>query len=256
MFNINILARTREWVGLRKFVNVYSHEGFQNAVRVTVTYVFLIVPALMVLSLIIANIIFNLKNALAVNIASTTFILPIIASMVAAGMIWDWLLDPTLGLVNNALDSLGIQHSLKWLRSSSTVLISVVIIGVWIRVGFDVMIFVGGLQSIPEQYFEAAQIDGASDFDKFFRITFPLLNPQIIMVLTIELIFAFKAFDHIYVITKGGPAASSKTVMILLIKDIFRIDYGAACAITVTLLVFLLFISYLQRRFLRRSVEF
>ena len=216
----------------------------------------MVVPSIMVLSLLISNIIAGMKKQRAINIFSTIFFLPLVASMVSAGMIWDWILDPTLGIVNNVLGAVGIEHNLKWLRSPESALPAVVIIGVWIRVAFGIIIFTGGLEGIPQDYYEVAEIDGASSVKKFFRITLPLLNPQVIMVLTIELIFAFKAFDQIYVATKGGPAGATKTVMIYLLKDVFHRDYGAASVITVTLLLFLFLISFLQRQFLRKAVEY
>jgi ABC-type sugar transport system permease subunit len=216
----------------------------------------MVVPLLIALDLTVANAIASARTRRTVNILSTLFFLPLVTSMVSAGMVWDWIFDPAIGVVNTVLRDLGFAVDVKWLRSPDTALPSVVVIGIWIRMAFGIIIFLGGLESIPSVYYEVADMDGASEPRKFFNITLPLLNPQVIMVLTVEMIFAFKAFDQIYVATKGGPAGATKTIMIHMIKDVFSQDYAAANVITVTLLMFLFFISYGQRVLLRRSVEY
>jgi ABC-type sugar transport system permease subunit len=253
---VTILQGVGDFAGFAKFSKVYSSTGFRSSAWVTVKYVMMVVPLLLVVDLAVANAIANRKRRSVTHILSTLFFLPLVTSMVSAGMMWDWIFDPAIGVVNTALSDLGLPHDIQWLRSPDTALFSAVIIGVWIRMAFGIIIFIGGIESIPGVYYEVADMDGASEGRKFFNVTLPLLNPQIIMVLTIELIFAFKAFDQIYVATKGGPAGATKTIMIHLIKDVFQQDYAAANVITVTLLLFLFVISYLQRILLRRGVEY
>lgn len=247
--SVNILQGTSEWVGVGKFVKVVSHSGFQASVAVTFAYVLMVVPALLVFSLALAAIVVSLREKFFSDAATTVFFLPVITSLVSAGIIWQWIFDPTLGVVNNVLGALGVRHSLSWLQSPTMALPTVAVIGFWARLGFDLVIFVTAMNSIPDSYYEAAEIDGASEVQQFFRITLPLLNPQIFMVSTIEFIFAFKAFDQIFVTTRGGPSGATKTVMVFLLKDVFNNDYGAACAITVLLLCFLFTISFAQWRF-------
>jgi ABC-type sugar transport system permease subunit len=176
--------------------------------------------------------------------------------MVSAGMIWDWLMDPNLGLINTVLSFLGVDNLPLWLRGTETALYSAIIINLWIRCPFGILIFIGGVKNIPQSYYEAAMIDGASAIKRFFKITLPLLNPQIIMILTLETIFGFKIFDTIYASTGGGPAGSTKTIMIYLIKDVYQKDYGMASAITVLLVLCLFTISLLQQVFLTKRVEY
>ncbi len=254
--NVTILHGIEEFVGFAKFRDVYSSTGFRSSALITLQYVVMVVPLLLAVDLSVANIITGVKKRLTLNILSTLFFLPLVASMVSAGMMWDWIFDPALGVLNSLLDAVGLPHNMKWLRSPDSALPSVVVIGIWIRMAFGIIIFIGGIENIPGDYYEVAAIDGASESRKFFSITLPLLNPQIIMVLTIELIFSFKAFDQIYVATKGGPAGATKTIMIHLIKDVFHHDYAAANVITVTMLLFLFGISYLQRVILRKGVEY
>ncbi len=244
--NVNIMLGTSEWVGLDKFSKVVHHAGFQGSVATTFVYVLIVVPALLVFSLALSAIIVNLREKVYSDAASTIFFLPVITSLVSAGIIWQWIFDPTLGVVNNVLSSLGVHHLPSWLQSPTLALPTVSVIGFWARLGFDVVIFVTAMNSVPGSYYEAAKIDGASELQQFLRITLPLLNPQIFMVSTIEFIFAFKVFDQIFVTTRGGPSGATKTVMVFLLKDVFNYDYGAACAITVLLLCFLFAISFLQ----------
>jgi multiple sugar transport system permease protein len=252
---VNILQGSSDWVGIGKFIKVLGHSGFQRSVLVTCGYVLMVVPALLVFSLALSAIVVSLRQKFFGDVATTIFFLPVVTSLVSAGIIWQWIFDPTLGVVNNLLGALGIQHSLTWLQSPATALPTVAVIGFWVRLGFDLVIFVTAMNGISESYYEAAEIDGASEFQQFVRITLPLLNPQIVMVSTIEFIFAFKAFDQIFVTTRGGPAGATKTVMVFLLKDVFNNDYGAACAITVLLLGFLFTISFIQWRFFSTRVE-
>jgi multiple sugar transport system permease protein len=253
--SVNILQGTSEWVGIGKFLKVLGHSGFQRSVLVTCGYVLMVVPALLVFSLALSAIVVSFRQKFFGDVATTIFFLPVVTSLVSAGIIWQWIFDPTLGVVNNVLNAVGIHHSLTWLQSPATALPTVAVIGFWVRLGFDLVIFVTAMNSIPGSYYEAAEIDGASEFQQFLRITLPLLNPQIVMVSTIEFIFAFKAFDQIFVTTRGGPSGATKTVMVFLLKDVFNNDYGAACAITVLLLCFLFTISFLQWKFLSTKVE-
>jgi multiple sugar transport system permease protein len=256
LHNVNILLRSSEWVGLEKFAKLFQHSGFQESVRITLTYVLMTVPIILVFSVSIAAIIVSLRRKIYADIVTTIFFLPVITSLVSAGIIWQWIFDPTLGVVNNVLNAFNVRHSLSWLQDPATALPTVVIIGFWARVGFNVVIFVTAMNSIPDSYYEAADIDGASAWRKFTRITLPLLNPQTVMVLTIETIFAFKAFDQIFVTTKGGPSGATKTLMVYLLKDVFNNDYGAASALTVTILCFLFAVSFLQWKLLSSKVEY
>lgn len=253
---VTILRGVEEFVGLAKFETVFSNSEFQSSAVITLKYVAMVVPLLLIVDLSIANIIASAKRRFTLNLLSTLFFLPLVTSMVSAGMVWEWIFDPAIGILNTVLRDIGLPANIKWLRAPETALFSAAIIGVWIRMAFGIIIFIGGIDNIPGDYYEVADIDGASGTRKFFNITLPLLNPQVIMVLTVELIFAFKAFDQIYVATKGGPAGATKTIMIHLIKDVFHRDYAAANVITVILVVFLFVISYLQRIMLRKGVEY
>jgi ABC-type sugar transport system permease subunit len=131
------------------------------------------------------------------------------------------------------------------------------VVSVWVRIGFDTMIFLAALQSIPEEYYEAARMDGASALQRLRYVTLPLLNPQIIMVCILELIFNFKVFDQVYATTQGGPGGASQTVIMLLYDTAFKyFRFGDASVIAVFVFVTLMAITLLQWRLLRKPVEY
>jgi ABC-type sugar transport system permease subunit len=130
-------------------------------------------------------------------------------------------------------------------------------VSVWVRIGFDTMIFLAALQSIPQEYYEAADMDGASSFQRLRYITLPLLNPQIVMVVILELIFNFKIFDQVYATTQGGPAGASQTVIMLLYDTAFKFfRFGDASVIAVFVFVTLMAVTLLQWRLFRKPVEY
>jgi multiple sugar transport system permease protein len=118
------------------------------------------------------------------------------------------------------------------------------------------MILYGGIINVPGELYEAAELEGINAFQRFFRITLPLINPQLLLVLVLETIYTFKAFDQIYVTTAGGPAGSTKTIMIYLIQDLFNQNYGMASALTVLILVVLFTISLIQHLIVQKKVEY
>src|SRR5256712_10402996 len=128
---------------------------------------------------------------------------------------------PIYGCLNRALGRVGLPPQ-KWLQSLEQVRPSLALVSVWARLGFDTIIFLAALQAIPAEYYEAAAIDGASAWQALRRITLPLLNPQIVMVAILELIFNFKIFDTVYATTQGGPAGASQTVIMLLYDTAFK----------------------------------
>lgn len=252
---INIIAGTRVFTGLTNYRNLFAREAFYNSIFITLKFVMVSVPLMLIFNLFIANLLAFIKGKKG-SLLTTLSFLPFFVAMVSAGMIWDWLMDPNLGLINTILSFAGLKNMPLWLRGIETALMSTIIINLWIRCPFGILIFIGGIKNIPGSYYEAAMMDGASAFTRFFKITLPLLNPQIIMVLTLETIFGFKIFDTIYAATGGGPAGSTKTIMIYLIKDVYQKNYGMASAITVLLVVCLFTISLLQQVFLTKRVEY
>lgn len=254
MCRINFLLGTRDFVGFKNYSNLFSRKYFWESLFITLKFAVMSVPMMLVVDLFVANKISQFKGNLNMVLSSMVFI-PFIVSMAAAGIVWDWLLDPNLGLVNNVLMALHLPTSL-WLRSPDTALYSTLLITLWIRAPFGIMILLGGISNVPGDLYEAADLDGVNAWQKFWKVTLPLINPQMVMVFTLETIYAFRAFDQIYTSTGGGPGGSTRTLMIYLIKELFNSDYGMASALTVLMLACLFLISLLEQSFLRRKVDY
>jgi ABC-type sugar transport system permease subunit len=253
---VNIILGSRTFIGLRNYSNLIKRADFILAVKVTVKYVLMLVPSLMVICLWVANTVSRMKPR-AAGLSTTVIFLPFMVAMVSAGIIWDWVLDPNFGIVNALLRTVGAAHLPGWLRVSETALLSTVIISIWIRCPFSIMILYGGMKNVPEELYEAAEIDGINSFQRFFRLTLPLINPQLVLAFTLDMIFAFRAFDQIYAVINGGaPAPAVRTVMVYLISNVFTENYGMASAITVLMLLSLFVISVLQQTLLKRVVEY
>ncbi len=244
------------YVGLRLYERVFTDPTFWTAVQNTIALLFMSVPATVVLALAVAlglNRILSLRWR---NVWAAMYFLPFSTSLVAAALIWQWIYDPVYGFLNYLLAFVGIPPQ-KWLQHLTQVKPSIAFINVWVRIGFDTMIFLAALQSIPGEYYEASAIDGANARQRFRHITLPLLNAQILMVVILELIFNFKIFDQVYATTQGGPASASQTVIMLLYDTAFKyFRMGDASVMAVFVFVTLLIVTLLQWRFFRKPVEY
>jgi multiple sugar transport system permease protein len=246
----------REFVGGRLYEKVLTDSTFWTAVSNTLQLLLLSVPTTVILSLAVAlglNRIISLRWR---NVWASMYFLPFAASLVAAALIWQWIYDPVYGFLNHALSYFGIPPQ-KWLQSLFQVRPAIAAVSVWVRIGFDTMIFLAALQSIPEEYYEAARMDGANAIQRLRYVTLPLLNPQIVMVCILELIFNFKIFDQVYATTQGGPAGASQTVIMLLYDTAFKFfRFGDASVIAVFVFVTLMAVTFLQWRIFRKPVEY
>src|SRR6266852_9628487 len=189
--------RRREFEGLGRYEKVLTDPTFWTAVGNTVQLLLLSVPITVVLALAVALGLNSISNLKWRNVWASMYFLPFATSLVAAALIWQWIYDPVYGFLNYALSFVGIPPQ-KWLQSLFQVRPAIAAISVWVRIGFDTMIFLAALQTIPEEYYQAAKVDGANAVQRLRYITLPMLNPQIIMVCILELIFNFKMFDQVY----------------------------------------------------------
>ena len=245
----------RDFVGLRLYEKVLTDPTFWTAIGNTVKLLLFSVPATVVLALAVALGLNNLASLKWRNVWASMYFLPFATSLVAAALVWQWIYEPVYGFLNYALSYVGIPPQ-KWLQSLSQVLPSIAVVSVWVRIGFDTMIFLAALQSIPQEYYEAARMDGASAWQRFRYITLPMLNSQIIMVCILELIFNFKIFDQVYATTQGGPVGASQTVIMLLYDTAFKyFRFGDASVMAVFVFVTLMAVTLLQWRFLRKPIE-
>ncbi len=245
-----------DFVGVRLYEKVLTDPTFWRAVWNTIQLLLYSVPTTVVLALAVAMGLNRIASLKWRNLWASMYFLPFATSLVAAALVWQWIYDPVYGFLNYALSFVGIA-SQKWLQSLSQVLPSIGVVSVWVRIGFDTMIFLAALQSIPDEYYEAARIDGASAWQEFRFVTLPLLNAQIIMVVILELIFNFKIFDQVYATTQGGPAGASQTVIMLLYDTAFKFfRFGDASVMAVFVFVTLMVVTLIQWRIFRKPVEY
>jgi len=246
----------KDFVGLRLYEKVLTDPSFWGAVWNTVQLLLLSVPTTVILALAVALGLNRISNLKWRNVWASMYFLPFATSLVAAALIWQWIYDPVYGFFNYALSFVGIPPQ-KWLQSLVEVKPAIAAVSVWVRIGFDTMIFLAALQTIPQEYYEAADMDGASAWQRLRYITLPLLNPQIIMVVILELIFNFKIFDQVYATTQGGPGGASQTVIMLLYDTAFKLfRFGDASVMAVFVFVTLMAVTLVQWRLFRKPVEY
>lgn len=219
------------FIGLDNYARMFSGDDpfFYKSLKATFLYVSLAVPCFMVFSFLLAMLLNSKIKGRAVF--RTIFYLPAIVPVVASAMIWMWLYNPDLGLINNVLSSLGLPTSL-WLYSESMVIPSIVLIGMW-STGGTMVIFLAGLNGIPEHYYEAVEIDGGSGWRKFIHITIPMMTPTIFFNAVMGLIGTFQVFTEAYILTEGGPNDSSLFYVFLIWREAFRnsnMGYASALA--------------------------
>jgi len=245
-----------QFVGTRLYVKVLADPTFWHTVRNTVTLLLMSVPLTAVVALAVALGLHRLVSLRWRSVWAAMYFLPFSVSLVAAALVWQWIYDPVYGVLNHLLAQVGLPP-FKWLQSFDLVLPSLALVNVWARLGFDTLVFLAALQAIPGEYYEAASIDGASRWQTFGRVTLPLLNPQIVMVAILEIIFNFKVFDTVYTTTQGGPAGASQTVIMLLYDTAFKFfRLGDASVIAVFVFASLFLLTLLQWRLFRRQVEY
>ncbi|XEC96213.1 carbohydrate ABC transporter permease [Paenibacillus tarimensis] len=225
-----------KWVGMQNYERIIDDEVFGKALINNAIYL-LTVPAYLAISLLLA-ILIN-KHAYFKDLFKVVYFMPYISSVVAVATVWMVLFHPSAGPVNQFLMSIGIDNPPKWIADPNYALISVMMISVWISIGFNMIIYIAGLQSIPKDLYEAADIDGAKGWVKFSRITFPLLSPTTFFLFITGIIYSFKAFELIAVLTKGGPIKST-TVMVWYLYETAFLNLRIGYASTIALFLFLI----------------
>jgi multiple sugar transport system permease protein len=221
-----------QWTGLANYQRALGGQdlSFAVALRNTVVYTVAYVPLAMVAGLALAVLVNQKLRGIVVF--RGLFFLPVITSVVAVGMVWRWIFNWQFGVLNWALDLAGVVGP-RWLGDAFWAMVAVVVVAIWSVMGYQMVIFLAGLQGIPEALHEAAAIDGAGAWTRFRRVTLPLLTPTIFFLFIISLIGSFQAFGLIYVMTGGGPGTATYVYVYHLWKQAFQshqMGYGAALA--------------------------
>ena len=237
-----------EWIGLFNYEDLYYDQLFWKSLVNTLYYTLVTVPLGVVLALLLA--LFLNRGLPFVGLFSTIYYAPVVAPMVAVSLVWVIFYNPTLGLFNYLL-SLFDLSAVGWLNSTQWAMPSIILMSIWKGLGYNMVIFLAGLQSIPKEFNEAAQIDGASGTRIFWNITLPLLRPSMVYVVLTSIIASFQVFSQVYVMTNGGPNNSTTTIVHQIYRTAFvHLEMGYASAMALLLFAFLVVLSLLNLRFL------
>lgn len=242
-----------EFIGAANYVRLINDPIFHSSLATTLVYAAIYVPMIFIVAMSTA-ILLN-KVVWGKGFFRGMLFLPYVTSFILAGIIWMWVFA-TDGFINGLLIQAGISPFPFLTGDQFTVLSSISVVSVWRGFGYSMLILLAGLKNVPEELTEAAMIDGAGPVKRFTKITLPLLKPVIFFVMVIETIGAFQVFDAIYVMTGGGPARASYSLVFMLYEKGFKFfDFGYAATIGVALFVIVFIISLIQRRFLDRETS-
>ena len=245
-----------EFVGFRNFVNLLTNDDlFYKVLGNNLRFTFLVVLFQTLFSLIFA--LFLVKNTRANIALRTLFFFPTILSSVSVGMIWLFMYDPNFGAINLFFNRIGLEgFALNWLGNESSALYAIAFTQVWFHTGQMMVIYIAGLQQIPQELYESADMDGATRWQQFRHVTWPMSIPTTIVVMAYTTIQSFRAFDLIFSMTQGGPNNSTNIFAVLIYQTVFselRIGYAATQSIFFILVLVL--VTVLQRKFLSSRYE-
>lgn len=239
------LTQAPQWIGLANFRRLFSDRVFWQTLQNTIFYLIGVVPVLVIAPLAIA-ILVNQKLR-GMHWFRAAFYTPVIVSMVVAGIAWRWLYAEN-GLLNQLIKNIfSVKEGIPWLTSPRFALFSVMAVTIWKGLGYYMVIYLAGLQSIPVDLYEAAAIDGSDGISKHWDITVPLMKPYLVLVAVISAISSTKVFEEIFIMTQGGPRNSSKTIVYYLYEQAFQnLEISYACTIGLVLFLVILGLSILN----------
>jgi multiple sugar transport system permease protein len=225
------------FTGLSNYLTLPTDEVYRQSLGNTAYYTLGSVPLAMLFGLGLALLVNQRLRG--VTLFRALFFLPVVTSSVAIGLVWAWMFSSYYGVVNGVLGLVGIP-AISWLGSVVWAMPAVIIVSIWYRVGYDMVLFLAGLQGIPEHLYEAAKIDGASGWQQFRHVTLPLLSPTTFFILIISVVSSFQVFNIIYVMTSGGPGYTTSVYIYYLYQTAFnhfKMGYGSAMAFVLFLLL-------------------
>jgi multiple sugar transport system permease protein len=268
------------FAGVSQYLMLLSDSEFWNALLNTSYFVIGTVPVSLFVSLFVA-ILLNQKIK-ALGVYRTVYFLPVVTSLVAVAIVWKWIFHPRLGLSNSFLEAMGLDPLMwleepqgvfamlagraglalpSWMAGPSLALVAIIITNLWRGLGYNIVIFLAGLQNIPNEYYEAAKIDGAGRFQTFWKITWPLISPTTFYVVIMTTIVSFQVFTLVYLMTGspvGGPLGTTKVLVYYIFEKGFESggDMGYASCVALVLFVIVLTLTLVQRRLIERKVHY
>lgn len=243
-YKYSFISLVKPFIGLGNYITIFSDPLFYSILRNTLLYAVGMVSISILVGLGVAIILDKVK--IGGNFFKVVYFIPVITSVVAISLVWQYMYDPKLGLINWVLTRLGLP-SQGWLTDPRQALFGIILMGSWQQIGFNMLIFVAGLKGISNQYYEAARIDGATLWQQFTSITLPLLRPVILFVLIVQTSFGFQVFTQVYVMTQGGPADASRVMVYHIYQTAFEyMRMGLGSALSTVLFGIILAIALVQ----------
>ena len=257
--NYQFGAAQFEWIGLENYARLFGSALGQRALTNTLLYCAFVIPASVVGGLLVALGLHRMMGwaPRLSKVLRTVYFLPVAATLVALSVAWQMVLHPSLGIVNQALIALG-GTQVNWLGDRSLVLITLAVIGIWQTIGYNMVLFLAGLSAIPPELYDAADVDGATEgWARFQTVTWPMLGPTTLFVLVVTATNAFRVFETVATLTKGGPAFASDTLVYALYREGFiYFKAGYASAIAIVFFVILLLLTLAQFFLAERKVHY
>ena len=256
-FNYNPLSRHPPFTGLENYRNLFQDPVFLRSLANTFFFVGVSVAINLVLATLIALSI-DLVSRLGIrNLFRTVFFLPTAANIAAVAIVWSYMLDPRFGIVAAVLSTFGVNVQFNWLGDQNLVMASIITLNLWQDIGYNIIIVLAGLESIPRMFYESALLDGADRVRVFFRITLPLLARTMLFVSVMTIISYFQVFTPVMVLTRGGPNHASELIGVSIYLNAFQFSkLGYASTMAVTMMVLMMVLSLLQMRIFRANWEY
>ena len=233
-----------DFVGFKNFALIFSQQNYWNSISNTIIFTIVTIALKTVFALLLALLLSKgLKRFF--NFHRVVMYLPAVIPMLVVGILFKSILHPTTGMLNEFLRSMGLDFlAQRWLTNPDIALYSVIFVDTWKGVGFIMVILIAGLQVIPSEYYEAAQIDGADKWDELWNITLPLLMPTLTVTTVLNLLYGLKVFDVVWVLTNGGPGYATETVYTVVFKEFSKGRYGISTALSTLLFVIMTICGY------------
>ena len=252
-FSWDIITPPR-FVGLQNFAEIAADPTIRVSFLNTIGFVVVAVTLQLAVALVLAVLVNTRMPGLLKSFFRSVLFFPLVLSAASVSIIMGYLFNENFGLVNHVLNLLGMAD-VPWLTSTHGAMIVVILVYVWQNFGFSFLLFLGGLSSIPKEVYEAAQVDGATGWKQFWRITFPLVSPTTLVASVMAIISALQIFDQPYVLTRGGPGDSTRTAVMVIYESAFKqLEFGRASAIGIVLTVVIMLVTAIQFRLSRRFV--
>jgi multiple sugar transport system permease protein len=252
----NVLEAAKPFVGLNNYIRLFHDDTFYQSLKNTLLFTGFGVPLGMISALLVA-LLLNTKVR-GQSLFRTLYYIPVITPLVVSAVIWKWMYQGDYGLINYYLLKLGlIKEKLLWLADPNLAMPALIIMGVWMGTGGTMVMYLAGLQAIPEELYDAAKVDGANGLQRMLYVTIPLLAPTTFYVLITSIIFSFQNFAHIYIMTNGGPLGRTTVIGYYMYQKGFRhFEMGYASAIAYVLFAIIFILTMLQMKFVKGDVEY